>query len=224
MREGRGREAQVRLAALPLALLLGLPSQAATVVSVGDGDTLRVDDRGKRLTIRLACIDAPEMAQGAHGQQSRALLTSLAPVGSDVTLKVVDTDRYGRTVAEIIRGGQNVNLRMVRRGQAFAYRQYLSNCDPTAYLGAERGAETDRLGVWDLPGGIQRPWDFRHGRRGYRPAARQGTGAAAGPLPGERRYRCSKIGSYAQAQALLRQGHTYLDGNGDGEACESLRL
>ncbi len=223
MREGRGREAQVRLAALPLALLLTLPAQAATVLSIGDGDTLRVDDRGKRLTIRLACIDAPEMAQGAHGQQSRALLTSLAPVGSDVTLKVVDTDRYGRTVAEIIRGGQNLNLRMLRRGQAFAYRQYLSNCDPTAYLGAERGAEVDRIGVWSVPGGIERPWDFRHGRRGYRPAARQGAGAAAGPQPGERRYRCSRIGSYAQAQVLLRQGHTYLDGNGDGEACESLR-
>jgi endonuclease YncB( thermonuclease family) len=73
-------------------------------------------------------------------------------------------------VAEISRGGQNLNLRMVRRGQAFAYRQYLSNCDPTAYLGAERGAEVDRLGVWSVPGGIQRPWDFRHGRRGYRPA------------------------------------------------------
>jgi micrococcal nuclease len=212
-----------RTALLVLLLLLGLPAQAATVLSIGDGDTLRVDDRGKRLTIRLACIDAPEMAQGPHGQQSRAMLTSLAPVGSDVTLKVVDTDRYGRTVTEIIRGGQNVNLRMVRRGQAFAYRQYLSNCDPTAYLGAERGAEVDHLGVWSVPGGIQRPWDFRHGRRGYRPAARQGTGPGAGPPPGEGRYRCSKIGSYAQAQVLLRQGHSYLDGNGDGEACESLR-
>ena len=213
----------MRLPALPLVLLLGFPAQAATVLSVGDGDTLRVDDRGKRLTIRLACIDAPEMAQGAHGQQSRALLTSLAPVGSNVTLKVVDTDRYGRTVAEISRGGQSLNLRMVRRGQAFAYRQYLSNCNPTAYLGAERGAEVDRIGVWSSPGGIQRPWDFRHGRRGYRPAAPRSAGQAAGPPPGERRYRCSQIGSYAQAQVLLRQGHTYLDGNGDGEACESLR-
>ena len=110
----------MRLPALPLVLLLGFPAQAATVLSVGDGDTLRVDDRGKRLTIRLACIDAPEMAQGAYGEQSRALLANLAPVGSDVTLKVVDTDRYGRTVAEISRGGQSLNLRMVRRGQAFA--------------------------------------------------------------------------------------------------------
>ncbi|WP_254931854.1 MULTISPECIES: excalibur calcium-binding domain-containing protein [unclassified Cyanobium] len=31
------------------------------------------------------------------------------------------------------------------------------------------------------------------------------------------------MSSYAKAQDLLRQGHSYLDGNGDGEACESLR-
>jgi hypothetical protein len=125
-------------------------------------------------------------------------------------------------VAEILRGQQNVNLQLVRRGQAFAYRQYLRNCNATAYLGAERGAEFDRQGVWPKPGGIQRPWDFRHGRRGYRPAAPQGSRPAAA-IPGGRRYRCSEVGSYARAQELLRQGHTYLDRNGDGEACESLR-
>lgn len=32
-----------------------------------------------------------------------------------------------------------------------------------------------------------------------------------------------EIGSYARAQELLRQGHGYLDGDGEGEACESLR-
>jgi hypothetical protein len=32
-----------------------------------------------------------------------------------------------------------------------------------------------------------------------------------------------EIGSYERAQELLRQGHRYLDSNGDGEACESLR-
>ena len=31
-----------------------------------------------------------------------------------------------------------------------------------------------------------------------------------------RRYRCKEIGSYARAQELLRQGHAYLDGDGDG--------
>ena len=44
-----------------------------------------------------------------------------------------------------------------------------------------------------------------------------------GITPGGRRYRCKEIGSYARAQELLRQGHSCLDGNSDGEACDSLR-
>ena len=47
--------------------------------------------------------------------------------------------------------------------------------------------------------------------------------ARNGTTPGGRRYRCMEIGSYARAQELLRQGHIYLDSNGDGEACESLK-
>ncbi len=152
-------------ALLALLLLAALPAEAATVVSIGDGDTLRVLDGGRQLTIRLACIDAPEMAQSPYGAQSRSLLAGLAPVGSEVSLRVLTTDRYGRSVAEILRGNQNVNLQMVRGGQAFAYRRYISHCNAAAYLRLERGAEIDRQGVWSVPGGIQRPWDFRHGRR-----------------------------------------------------------
>jgi endonuclease YncB( thermonuclease family) len=38
---------------------------STTIVSIGDGDTIRVRQAGKALTVRLACIDAPETAQGA---------------------------------------------------------------------------------------------------------------------------------------------------------------
>jgi micrococcal nuclease len=37
------------------------------------------------------------------------------------------------------------------------------------------------------------------------------------------RYRCSEIGNFARAQQLLREGHTYLDRDNDGVACERLR-
>lgn len=99
-------------------LLLVLPAAAVTVLSIGDGETLRVVVHGRRLTIPLACIETMEMAQAPFGAQSRALLTGLAPVST----VVIATARYGRTVAQIIRSGQNVNLRMMRLGSTFAYR------------------------------------------------------------------------------------------------------
>jgi endonuclease YncB( thermonuclease family) len=186
----------------------------ATVLSIGDGDTIRVRHAGKSLTVRLACIDAPETAQSPYGQQARNYLQQRLPIGREVSLDIKTTDRYGRSVAEVF-SGVNINMALVEDGQAFAYRQYLGGCDAKSYLEAEERASRRRLGVWQVPGGITRPWDFRRGRR-----------AAVipdGTTPGGRRYRCSEISSYAKAQELLRQGHSYLDSNGDGEACEALR-
>ena len=187
---------------------------SATVLSIGDGDTIRVRQSGRAVTVRLACIDAPETAQSPHGQQARSYLQQRLPVGREVRLEVKTTDRYGRSVAEVI-SDININLVLVEDGQAFAYRQYLSGCDAKEYLDAEYRASRRRYGVWQVPGGITRPWDFRRGRRS--------AVIPDGTTPGGRRYRCSEISSYAKAQELLRQGHSYLDGNGDGEACESLR-
>lgn len=184
------------------------------VLSIGDGDTIRVRQAGRAVTVRLACIDAPETAQSPWGQQGRRYLQQRLPIGREVMLEIKSTDRYGRTVAEVI-SDINIGLAMVEDGQAFAYRQYLGGCDARQYLDAEFRASQHRYGVWQEEGGITRPWDFRRGR------------AAAvipdGTTPGGRRYLCRQIGSYARAQDLLRQGHSYLDSNGDGEACESLR-
>ena len=187
---------------------------SATVLSIGDGDTIRVRQSGRAVTVRLACIDAPETAQSPHGQQARSYLQQRLPVGREVRLEVKTTDRYGRSVAEVI-SDININLVLVEDGQAFAYRQYLSSCNGREYLDAEYRASRRRYGVWQVEGGITRPWDFRRGRRS--------AVIPDGTTPGGGRYRCSEISSYAKAQELLRQGHSYLDGNGDGEACESLR-
>jgi len=186
----------------------------ATVLTVGDGDTLRVEASGRSITIRLACIDAPEMAQSPWGQQSRAYLMQRLPRGREVTIQPHTTDRYGRTVAEVI-SDSNIGLVMVEDGQAFAYRQYLGGCNAREVLDAEFRASRHRYGVWQQEGGITRPWEFRRGRAA--------TVIPDGTTPGGRRYRCKQIGSYARAQELLRQGHTDLDSNGNGEACESLR-
>ncbi len=125
-------------------------------------------------------------------------------------------------MTEVI-GEVNLNLAMVEDGMAFAYRQYLSQCNAKEYLDAEFRASRSRFGVWQVPGGITRPWDFRLARRtgGSSRAVSSGV-APAGTAPAAKvsqRYRCKQNGSFTKAQELLRQGHTYLDGNGDGVAC-----
>ena len=186
-------------------------ANAATVVSVGDGDTVRVSEGSKRITVRLACIDAPESSQRPWGARSTAFLKQLTPVGSEVTLRVQTTDRYGRTVAELLNSRGNVNQLMVEAGQAFAYRQYLRQCDAHKYLQLEADAKRQGKSAWsDGQSGITRPWDYRRGKRSI--------SSSSGSY---RKYRCKDIGSWSRAQQLLADGHLYLDG--DGEACESLR-
>ena len=209
--------------AAALALLLSawcIPAQTApaTVLFVGDGDTLTVSEVGRRVTIRLACIDAPETAQPPYGAKARAALQSLTPAGKSVSIQGSKKDRYGRTVAEVFRAGTNVNLELVSRGEAFVYRQYLSGCDRNAYLSAEKSAESARLGIWSATGSITRPWDWRRGGISRTGGAQQPTEA-----PSSSRHRCRDIGSWSKAQEFLKQGHHYLDGDGDGEACDSLR-
>ena len=200
---------------LPLAAVALLAqTRTATVISIGDGDTLRVREGSRTLNVRLACIDAPETSQEPHGASARAQLQALAPVGSAVELRVKATDRYGRSVAELSRGGRNLNQALVAAGAAFVYWQYIQGCDRQSYSRLETEARLKRLGVWGVSGGLTRPWDFRTGQR--KPSANSSA-------PSVRRYTWKQIGSYAQAQVLLRHGHTYLDGDGDGEACESLR-
>ena len=91
----------------------GLTNGPVKLISVGDGDTVRVTDKsGAKITIRLACIDAPETSQGSSGKWSTKTLKGMIQ-GQSISLKPQVIDRYGRTVAEIYVGTTNVNLLMV---------------------------------------------------------------------------------------------------------------
>ncbi|NDC35325.1 MAG: thermonuclease family protein [Synechococcaceae bacterium WB9_2_112] len=155
----------VRLLVWTVPLWLGSPvlAQSATVVSIGDGDTLRVRLDGEVRSVRLACIDAPETAQSPWGQQARAQLQALLPLGSAVEVHSTTSDRYGRLVAQLSRGGRNVNQALVASGAAFVYWQYINGCDRQTYSRLETEARLQRLGVWSVSGGIPRPWDVRRG-------------------------------------------------------------
>lgn len=155
-----GKRVQLLSASL---LIIHLPASAQTVLRVSDGDSITVQINGDHQRIRLACIDAPELQQDPFGLEARDRLQILLPVGTTIQLRPMAQDRFGRLVAEVFHLGQNLNLQLVREGQAVVYRQFLQGCDRNAYLPAEFAARQQRLGLWQQPNPVM-PWDFRRDR------------------------------------------------------------
>ena len=188
---------QKSLVAMAAVALGGLPAEAQTiranVISIGDGDTLRVREGSRTLNVRLACIDAPETSQAPHGARARAQLQALAPVGSAVELRVKATDRFGRSVAELSRGSRNLNQALVASAAAFVYWQYIHGCDRQTYSRLETEARLKGLGVWGVSGGVQRPWEYR---------SRQRKPSSSSSAPSGRQYTCKQIGSLRERQCL----------------------
>lgn len=211
----------------------------ATVVSVGDGDTLRVQGPDGPLTIRLACVDAPESNQ-AFGPEASLRLRQLLSTGQPVTVRAIERDRYDRTVAEIYSGDQSVGLQLVREGHAVVYEQYLDGCAATAddYRQVEAAARAARLNFWSQPQPTM-PWDFRRGAAAPsspmpQPPAVMPSPAAPPPTVAPSSLPtctsgdcdCGDFTTWEQAQAVLdaSPGDPHrLDGDNDGVACESLR-
>ena len=113
------------------------------VLSIGDGDTIRVTtpSGANKTTVRLACIDAPETSQ-VLGIDARQALQEQLPIGTEISLRPKATDRYGRTVAEVLKGATNINQELVAAGAAFVYWQYIEGCDRETYSRLENEARS----------------------------------------------------------------------------------
>ena len=100
---------------------------AGKVTKIIDGDSVEVRLLGEEKNIRLACIDAME-AKTPMGKKSTATLQSLIPIGTTVTLNIVQVDRYSRLVAEIYKNEELINKKMLEKGATIIYPIYLNNC------------------------------------------------------------------------------------------------
>jgi len=130
-------------------LLLAAPAHGASVLSVGDGDTITVTEGSGRIKNCLACIDAPKNSQPPRGMEARRARQGLLPIGSQVTLKTKATDRYGRSVAEVLKGSNNINQSLVGSHNAFIYWQYISGCDRQTYSRLKNGARMKYVRTWE---------------------------------------------------------------------------
>ena len=133
----------------------------AQVISVADGDTITVQTEDyEQIKIRLYGIDAPEMNQPG-GKEARQYLYDRI-YGKEVIVKVMDTDRYGRSVAMIyLYGGMAVSVDIVGDGHAWVYPQYCkvkNFCD--ALTEVEGEAKAEKVGIWADPNPVP-PWEWR---------------------------------------------------------------
>jgi endonuclease YncB( thermonuclease family) len=151
-----------------------------TIVVI-DGDTVLVLKHGHPLKIRLADIDAPEVAHTGsqksqrYGAASRDTLKTLI-LHKRVEVDTLAIDKYGRTVALLKLGALNVNEEMVRRGMAWAaigwrhsrraptgvpragdYSQFHSD---RHYIALQHQAQQQRRGLWQQADPVP-PWKWR---------------------------------------------------------------
>jgi micrococcal nuclease len=125
-----------------------------TLGTVIDGDTLIVKKDGQgEVKVRILGIKAFE---SKHGKDSAALYgraaeEALSRIIGDKPVRVLvnnpPRDRYGRTIATLYVGDQDVGLALVSQGHALVYSVYPFASMPL-YLQQQQAARTANLGLW----------------------------------------------------------------------------
>jgi endonuclease YncB( thermonuclease family) len=198
----------------------------------------------QKIKIRLDNIDAPEKDQD-FGKQSRDSLLQM--VGKKIVqIDSRAVDQYGRLVGLISVDGLNANEEQVRRGMAWAagsWRQSRrvpigvplaganshSHSDET-YRTLQGEARQAKRGLW-AQNNPQAPWLWRKLHPSAMPGLQANPHSASAPavpvmlydMECGKKRRCSQMASCDEARFYFsRCGEKMLDGNHDGEPCESL--
>ena len=145
------------LSAIFVFLVVFAPSwlHAATsngeVTRIIDGDTVSfLKSDGENLRVRLADIDAPELDQ-PWGPAAKTALENWAE-GKSGLIEIVDTDRYGRKVAYLYVGDENLNERLISEGLAWVYMDFLRD---RSFISVQRDAKSREEGLWSSADPIQ---------------------------------------------------------------------
>jgi endonuclease YncB( thermonuclease family) len=116
------------------------------VVAVADGDTFTLAAAdNKRVRVRLSQVDAPDRGK-PWGRSAKRALSSLV-LSKTVRVVASGRDLGGHTLGRVFVKDVDVNAEMVRRGAAYAYREYLSDA---LLVSVEDEARTARRGMWSL--------------------------------------------------------------------------
>lgn len=212
----------MRKIATALMLIASMPSMAlewtGTVIGVSDGDTLTVlNEQKQQIKIRLSEIDAPEKTQD-FGQQSKQSLSDLC-FQKPIVVDDKGQDKYKRTLGRIKCNGIDANAEQVKRGMAWAYRQYLSD---QSIIQLEQSAQSQKIGLWANSNSMP-PWEFRHGKKSKPTQFLPATAIKHVDVQCGTKTKCGEMTNCDEARFYLNScGLTRLDRDHDGVPCESI--
>ena len=134
----------------------GIPDEAkyVKVDRVTDGDTIVLMDSTR---VRLHGVDTPERGQ-PYGSEATAALEHM--VETSVYILEIDTDRYGRMVAQLYHStdGYDINASMVCGGFAWWYERYAP--DSELLESCHKEAQDAPKGLWEDEDPTP-PWEWR---------------------------------------------------------------
>lgn len=156
------RKSIIGVASVTIILAVSVNNAAAitaNVLNVYDGDTIKVMMGGKKVTIRLYGIDAPE--RGQHGNAHATRFLTRLILGNPMEIKIMGKDWAGRTQAIVTNLGyeMSVNAAMVANGYAWVHPQTCTTEECVDWKEFESMARRYKLGIWSGYDLIP-PWEF----------------------------------------------------------------
>lgn len=124
------------------------------IIKIYDGDTITaLTSQKEKIKICLYGIDAPELKQPFGKASKRHLIDLISNKSLNINEK--GKDKYGRTLAVLYNGDQDINAQMVIDGYAWAYDKFSKD-----YVAFQQNAQLLKKGLW-IDKDIVRPSDFR---------------------------------------------------------------
>lgn len=126
-------------------------SQTARVLSVIDGDTIKIQQDDKKISVRYIGINAPELDSEESEIAEEALKLNQQMVENQtVTLyrDTSETDRFGRLLRYVFVGDIFINYEMVRLGYARQRDYPPDSACKQLFIQAQEEAISLRRGIW----------------------------------------------------------------------------
>ena len=153
------------LVAILTVLYCALPVEARTlqvlVVDVNDGNTMTVENTGRRFKLVLKAAEAPERDQ-PYGEVARQHLSGLV-LNREAAVEFAGLGSGALLIGKVMVGNRDIGLQMIRDGVAWFDKTYVSEMgqwESRVYADSEQAARSEHRGIWHDPSPIP-PWEWR---------------------------------------------------------------